>query len=272
MHFIEPAMFGAVQGLAEFLPISSSGHLLLLHSVTHFSVGSDLSFDVALHLGTLVALVVYFWRDLLRILGAWLKSFAHWNVRNDADQRLGWLLVIASVPGAIAGAALESKAETMFRAPALTATVLIIAGILLWAADRYVVQRDSMDQLTWKHALLIGLAQALAIIPGVSRSGATISLGRLLKLTRDAAARFSFLMSGPIVAGAVVKKAFEMRHVALTSTQRMDFLVGTLVAAVVGWLAIRVLLRYISRHSYAVFMWYRMALGLTVFIVLWLNK
>ncbi len=272
MHFIQPALFGAVQGLAEFLPISSSAHLLFLHSVTHFSVGSDLSFDVALHLGTLVALLVFFWRDLLRILGAWLKSFTRWDVRNNTDQRLGWLLVIASVPGAIAGAALESKAETVFRAPALTASVMIVAGILLWAADRYAVQRDGMDKLTWKSALLIGVAQAAAIVPGVSRSGATIALGRVLKLTREAAARFSFYMSAPIIAGAVAKKLFELRHETFTSAQQMDFVIGTIVAAIVGWFAIRVLLKYISKHSYAVFMWYRVGLGVAVLIVIWLQK
>lgn len=269
IQYIEPAIFGAVQGLAEFLPISSSAHLLLLHSVTHFSIGSDLSFDTALHLGTLVALIVFFWRDLLRILGAWLSSFRHWNVRADANQRLGWLLVIASIPGAIAGVVLESKAETIFRAPELTAIVMIVAGILLWAADRFVVQRDTLDHVTWKHALLIGLAQAVALIPGVSRSGATIALGRLLKMTRDAAARFSFLMSVPIVAGAVMKQMFELRNQTFTSQQQLSFVVGMVTAAVIGYLAIRVLLRYISNHSYSVFMWYRVGLGLVTLGVLW---
>lgn len=271
MHFFEPALFGAVQGLAEFLPISSSAHLLFLHSVTHFSVGSDLSFDVALHLGTLVALIIYFWRDLWRLFFAFWRSFAKWDVKNNVDQRVAWLLVIASGPGAIAGVLLESKAETVFRNPALTASVMILAGILLWAADRYVAQRDAMDKLNWKHAVLIGVAQAAAIVPGVSRSGATIALGRALKLTREAAARFSFYMSAPIIAGAVLKQGLELRHVTFTATQRMDFLVGTIVAAIVGWFAIRVLLRYISKHSYAVFMWYRVALGAVVLLVMWLN-
>lgn len=272
MQFIEPVIFGAVQGLAEFLPISSSGHLLLLHSVTHFSVGSDLTFDVALHLGTLMALIVFFWRDLLRILSAWLRSFTHWNVRTDVNQRLGWLLVIASVPGALAGVLLESKAETVFRAPALTAIVLIAAGVLLWAADRFIVQRDGMEALGWKQALYLGLAQAVAIVPGISRSGATIALGRALKMTREAAARFSFLMSAPIIAGAVAKKMFELRPEALSSRQRLDFLIGALAAAIVGYLAIRVLLRFISRHSYSIFMWYRVTLGVVVLAIVWIVK
>lgn len=272
MQIIEPAIFGAVQGLAEFLPISSSGHLLLLHSVTHFSIGSDLAFDVALHVGTLVALIVYFWRDFLRILGAWLSSFRRWNVRTDANQRLAWLLVLASIPGALAGAALESKAETVFRTPALTALVMIVVGIILWAVDRFVVQRDGVESVGWKQALLIGVAQAVAIVPGVSRSGATIALGRAMKMTREAAARFSFYMSAPIIAGAVAKKAFELRDVSFSSQQRWDFLIGAVVAAIVGYLAIRILLRFISRHSYSIFMWYRVALGIVVLGIVWFMR
>jgi undecaprenyl-diphosphatase len=272
MQIIEPAIFGAVQGLAEFLPISSSGHLLLLHSVTHFSVGSDLTFDVALHVGTLVALIAYFWRDFLRILGAWLGSFRRWDVRTDVNQRLAWLLVLASIPGALAGAVLESKAETIFRAPALTAVVLIGVGILLWAADRFVGQRDGIENVGWKQALAIGVAQAVAIVPGVSRSGATIAVGRALKMTREAAARFSFYMSAPIIAGAVLKKAFELRNVTFSSQQQWDFLIGAAVAAIVGYLAIRILLRFISRHSYSIFMWYRVLLGVIVLLVVWIAK
>lgn len=272
MQIIEPALFGAVQGLAEFLPISSSGHLLLLHSVTHFSVSSDLTFDVALHLGTLVALIAYFWRDLLRIFGAWLGSFRKWDYRGNADQRAGWLLVLASIPGALAGVALESKAETVFREPALTAIVMIVAGFLLWASDRFVVQRDGIESLGWKQALIIGIAQAVAIIPGVSRSGATIAVGRALHMTRDAAARFSFLMSAPIIAGAVAKKVFELRDVSFSIQQRWDFLIGVIVAAIVGYLAIKILLKFVSRHSYSIFMWYRVALGVVVLAVIWAIK
>jgi len=272
MDILQAAIFGAVQGLAEFLPISSSAHLLLLHSVTQFSVGSDLSFDVALHLGTLFALVIFFWHDLLRIFVAWVNSFRHWNFSNDINQRLGWFLVIASVPGVVAGILFESKAETVFRDPALTAVVMIIAGILLWAADKFIVQRDTIEQATWKSALLIGLAQAVAIVPGVSRSGATIALGRLLKMTREAAARFSFLLSAPIVTGAVAKKLYDLRQESFSPEQQLSFVVGTVVAAIVGYVAIRVLLRYISRHSYSIFMWYRIAVGVVTLLVIWITR
>lgn len=272
INVIEPAVFGAVQGLAEFLPISSSGHLLLLHSVTHFSIGDDLTFDVALHLGTLVALVVYFWRELWSVLRAWLRSFRSWNVQQDAQQRLAWLLIIASIPGAIAGVLLESAAETAFRSPVLVACTLILAGVALWAADRWSTQERSLEQIGWRQALLIGIAQAVAVVPGVSRSGATIALARVLKFSRETAARFSFLMSAPILAGAGAKKLFELRHASLTSTQQWDFLIGVVVAAIVGWFAIRVLLRYISRHSYSIFAWYRLALGVLTLIIVYLTR
>lgn len=269
--FIEPAGFGALQGLTEFLPISSSGHLLLLHSLTQFSLVDDLTFDVALHVGTLLALIAYFWRDLWRFGRAWLSSFGRWNYRRDPDQRLAWLLLVASVPGAIAGVMLEPIAETTFRSPVLVAVTLMLAGVGLWAADRYSSQQRTMDQLGWRQALLIGLAQAVALVPGVSRSGATMSLGRLLQLTRDAAARFSFLMSAPILVGAVGKKLYELRDVTLTSEEQSHFLVGIAAAAVVGWFAIRFLLRYLSRHSYVIFMWYRLALGATILLVVLLR-
>lgn len=272
INIVEPILFGTVQGLAEFLPISSSGHLSLLHSVTHFSAGSDLSFDVALHMGTLVAVLIFFWRDIVRIGRAWFRSFRHWEYQSNVDQRLGWLLVLSAIPGAIAGVLLESKAETIFRAPALTATVLILAGIALWVADRFAPQRETLERLTWRHTLILGLGQALAIIPGVSRSGATIALGRSLALTREAAARFSFLMSAPIMLGAGLKQLSSLRHETLTTHQQLDFLIGMVVAGVVGYIAIRVLLQYISRHSYTVFVLYRIALGTAVLITIAITR
>ncbi len=267
----EAILFGAVQGLTEFLPVSSSGHLLLLHSITHFSVGDDLSFDVALHIGTLLAVVVYFWKDLWRILKAWLHSFGHWNW-SDENQRLAWLLIIASVPGAIIGALLEQAADSAFRQPVLVGITLIIGGVALWWADRTAKADRSLGALTWKQSLVIGLGQAAAVVPGISRSGASILVGRLFRLTREAAAKFSFLMSVPIIAGAAGKKLFELRHVVLTGDQKIAFFVGALTAAIVGALAIKVLLRYISRHSYGIFAAYRVALGLVVFIVVWLAR
>lgn len=266
----EATLFGVVQGLTEFLPISSSGHLLLLHSITHFSIGDDLSFDVALHLGTLVALLAYFWSDLWRLGRAWLGSFRRWHWA-DPDQRLAWLLVIATIPGAVTGDLLEKTADTTFRSPVLVATTLLVAGLWLWAVDRWSRAEKTMDQLGWRGAVMIGLGQMLAIVPGVSRSGATIAVGRWLRLDRTVAARFSFLLSTPIIAGAAAKKLLNLRAEHLSSDQQLAFVVGALSAAVVGYLVIRVLLRYISHHSYAVFAWYRLAVAATVYLVVWIR-
>ncbi len=266
----EAALFGAVQGLAEFLPISSSGHLLLLHSITHFSVGDDLTFDVALHLGTLLALLAYFWHDLWRLVRSWFRNFGRWQM-SDPDQRLAWWLLIATIPGAIAGALLESAAESTFRQPALVALTLIGAGIVLWLADRFGRSDRALDRITWWQALLVGLAQMFAVVPGISRSGVTITAGRWLGFDRPSAARFSFLLATPITAGAVLKKLFELRHESLTSDQRLAFIVGAAVAAIVGYVVIRALLRFLSRHSYAWFTAYRIVLGLTVLAIVWLH-
>lgn len=266
----EAAVFGAVQGLSEFLPISSSGHLLLLHSITHFSVGDDLTFDVALHLGTLLALITFFWNDLWRLLRAWFRSFRRWQW-SDGNQRLAWLLVIATVPGAAAGALLESAAENAFRQSVLVALTLIGAGLVLWLADRYGRTDRPIEQISWRQAIVLGLAQMFAVVPGISRSGVTITAGRWLGLNRPAAARFSFLLATPITAGAVLKKLLDIRHEHLSPDQQLAFVVGAAVAAIVGYVVIHVLLRFVSRHSYGWFALYRFALGTAVLLVVWLQ-
>ena len=271
LPYFEPALFGAVQGLTEFLPISSSAHLLLLHHITHFTVADDLAFDVALHVGTLVAVVTYFWRDLWRLLRAWLVGFKKMNWTQNNDQRLAWWLVIASVPAALAGAALETKAETAFRAPLLTALVLILAGVILWLTDRFKSTDHDLPDITWRQALMIGVAQAVALVPGVSRSGATITMARLFRLNRAAAARFSFLLSAPILLGAGVKKMLDLGQMHLSSLQLADFAVGAIVAALVGLVAINILLRFISRHSYGAFAVYRLVVGGLVLAALWVG-
>lgn len=272
VHIDSAILFGAVQGLSEFLPISSSGHLLLLHSVAHFSVGDDLAFDVALHMGTLLALIVFFWKDLWRILLAWLRSFKHLRALTLPDEKMGWLLIIASVPGAIFGDLFEKQIDTVLRSPALVGVTLIVVGIILWAVDRMARRDRSLDQITWWQSFWIGLGQAVALIPGVSRSGSTIIVGRAFGLTREAAARFSFLMAVPIIAGAGVKKFLDLQQVTLSSAVKTEFLIGMISAAIVGYLAIRVLLRFVSTHSYAVFAWYRLAIGVaTLAWFLWIK-
>lgn len=260
-------LFGAVQGLTEFLPVSSSGHLVLFHSITDFRVGNELAFDVALHLGTLLALLVFFWSDLVRLVRAGWQSLVARKI-SDNQQRLFWLLAIATIPGAIGGVLLEPLAETTFRSDQLVAIMLIVAGGVLWWVDRIRPRDRSMNNLGWFNAIMIGLGQAVALIPGVSRSGATMTMARWFRLDRESAARFSFLLATPIMVGAGAKKILDISQTALTSNQLQAYMIGGLTAAVVGYLAIRFMLRFISRHSYGVFALYRLALGLTVLLLL----
>ncbi|MEW6171974.1 MAG: undecaprenyl-diphosphatase UppP [Bacillota bacterium] len=246
---------GIVQGLGEFLPISSTAHLVL---VPWFFQWRDpgLAFDVALHLGTLVAVVAYFWRDWLVLAISGLKGM------KNREGRLFWYLVAATIPGALGGMAFEHHAETIFRAPLLVGVMLILMGAVLYAADHYGGRARGIWRLGWLDALLIGCAQALAIVPGVSRSGATIAAGRFLGIEREAATRFSFLLSTPIILGAGVFGLKDIGAVDLNTS----FWVGVLTSAVAGFGAIAFLLRFVTTRNFNIFVWYRGALGLLVIL------
>jgi undecaprenyl-diphosphatase len=255
-------VLGLLQGLAEFLPISSSAHLALAPWLFHWP-DPGLSFDVALHFGTLIAVLWYFageWMSLLRAAG----QIMHTRKIVTVEQKRAAFLVVATIPGGIFGLLLEKKAETAFRNPALIATALIVLGILLWLAD-YLARADRpITHMTWKDAILIGCAQVFALIPGVSRSGSTITAGRALGLDRNGAAAFSFLLSMPIIAAAVVLK---VPHVLRESGMSLPLFVGVAASAISGWLAISVLLKYVSRHSYGAFALYRVLLGAVVLAI-----
>lgn len=255
-------VLGLLQGLAEFLPISSSAHLAIAPWLFHWP-DPGLSFDVALHFGTLIAVIWYFrgeWLALLR--AAWEIIVTRKIV--TAEQKRAAFLIVATIPGGIFGLLLEKKAETAFRNPALIATALIVLGILLWLADRIARADRPLTAMTWTDAILIGCAQVFALIPGVSRSGSTITAGRALGLDRNAAAAFSFLLSMPIIAAAVVLKAPQVMR---ESGMSAPLLVGVAASAISGWLAISVLLKYVSRHSYGVFALYRVVLGVAVLAI-----
>ena len=265
---LDSLFFGALQGLTEFLPISSSGHLLLLHSITNFRIIDDLTFDVALHLGTLLALLGYFWRDIISILRAWGGSFRQRPADWTPLAKTSWLLIIASIPAAIFGLALESTIESAIRAPGIVAVTMIIGGLFLAVADRRPTNR-AMENLGWWDALWLGLGQAAALVPGISRAGATITVGRWLGFDRQAAARFSFLLAIPVTAGAGFYRLFKVDWSVLTQVQMVDLWTGLISAAVVGALAIHFLLRFVARRSYRLFVYYRLALGLAVLVWLW---
>ena len=261
MTLLQAIVLGAIQGIGEFLPISSSAHLVL----TPWLFGWEdpgLSFDVALHFGTLIAVVLYFWRDWVAIVGAGF-GFGR-ETAGFADtaypKYLLWALMIATVPGAAAGYLLEHYAEEQFRNPLLIALTLSAVGFLLYWADRRLKTSRSMQQVTGRDALAIGIAQAFAIVPGVSRSGATITMALLLGIDRVSAARFSFLLSTPIICGASAMKAKSFFHAGAGTME----LVGIVTAAVTGYCAIAFLIRFVGRVSYRGFFWYRLALALLI--------
>lgn len=263
---------GIVQGFTELLPISSSGHLILVPWLAdwHYLETHDefnKTFDVALHLGTLVAVVAYFWTDVRRLTIAAFRSLFRRRIENE-DERIVWYVLAASVPAAIAGALGESVFEDHFGEPWQIAIFLAVFGVLLWLADRRPEHRE-INELTFRQSLAIGVSEILALMPGVSRSGITITTGRFLGLTRDAAARFSFLMLIPIVLGAVLYTG--LKHVVLNplpAGSKGPFLVGTIAAAGAGLIAIDALLGYVRRHNYSPFVVYRIAVAIAVLAII----
>lgn len=258
MSTLQAAILGLVQGLGEFLPISSSAHLVLIPWLFKWN-DPGLTFDIALHIGTLIAVAIYFWKDWLKLITKGLT-----DVRST-EGKLFWYLVAATIPGAVVGFLLEKKAETIFREPILIATMLILLGVLLYWADRRGVKHIEMNRITFRTSLFIGLSQALAIIPGVSRSGITMTMGLLMGLTREGAARFSFLLAAPIIFGAaLVKLPFLVSN---PSVLTINFIIGILVSFVIGILSIGFLLRYVQTNNFLPFAWYRFILGSLVIVI-----
>jgi len=264
---LEALLLGVVQGLTEFLPISSSGHLILVpwaqqyHFLEHHE-SFNKTFDVALHAGTLVAVLAYFRAEIVRLLAALWRSLRTRAVA-DADERLAWAIVVATIPAVIAGGLGQSFIEDHLGEPWQIAILLIAFGLLLGYADRR-PQREELEDVSLRQGLYVGLAQVLALAPGVSRSGITITAGRFLGLDRDSAARFSFLLLAPVTAGAVAYKGYEAISEGLPHGVVGPMIVGTVAAAVSGYLAIAGLLALVRRHSYDVFVAYRVLLGITV--------
>lgn len=258
MTNIQAVMMGLVQGLGEFLPISSSAHLILLPWFFHWQ-DPGLTFDVALHAGTLLALVIYFWKDWWQLI---VKGLT--DVRCH-EGKLFWYIVAASVPGAIGGLLLEKWAETAFRNPVLIAAMLIIMGMILYWTERKSARIKDFEHISLGTSLMIGLFQVLAIIPGVSRSGITITAGLGMGLNREGATKFSFLLSTPIIFGASIIKLPQL--VADPSAISGHFILAVLVSCVSGLLSISFLLRYVRVKSFTPFVYYRFALGAIVLIV-----
>lgn len=263
MTLSQAIILGLVQGFAELLPISSSAHLALAPYFLNFR-DPGLAFDVALHLGTLVALVWYFRREWIDMISGALRMLRTRKVESMHDRHVLYLIV-ATIPAGIGGLLLNDYAETTFRSPALIATTLAVMGVVLWAVDKWSTRTRTIDDVTMRDAFIVGCAQVLALIPGVSRSGSTITAGRALHLDRPSAARFSFLMSMPITLAAVILK---MPEAIRTEGVSLPLVAGVIAAAVSSWLAITVLLRFVSKHSFGVFAAYRLLLSAAVFITM----
>jgi undecaprenyl-diphosphatase len=255
ISYFQAIVLGAVQGLAEFLPISSSAHLILVPWLLKWE-DPGLAFDVALHLGTLLALLIYY-RD------EWIAMARSVAGGQSAERRLLQLLIVASVPGAIIGLAFEKQAETTFRSPLLIAIAMAVLAVLLWLFDKLSPQKRTMGEMTYWDALVIGFSQALAIIPGVSRSGATITMARAVGVERGDSANFSFLMATPIIAGAGLVEARKLIHEGLDWSVGLGFI----SAAVFGLVAIAFLIRYVRTRNYVAFAVYRLLVAALVIAV-----
>jgi undecaprenyl-diphosphatase len=267
--YIQALVMGLVQGLTEFLPVSSSGHLIIVPYLFGWTDPfiTSLAFSVMLHIATLLALLIYFRADWLRLIPAGLAAIRDRSLQDDPDRRLAWLLVVATIPAVIAGIALNDIIESRVREAQLVAVMLVIGAGILWVADRTSTRSKDVAEVTFPAALGIGVAQAFALIPGISRAGISISAGLFLGLTREAAARFSFLMATPVIAGAGIWEARKL----LTGEAGVAVAVGPLViglvaALVSGLFAISALLRFLRSNSMTVFVVYRLALAALVFV------
>lgn len=270
---LKAVILGIVQGLTEFLPVSSTGHLVLFEEALDVSEEEfGLAFDAAIHLGTLLAVLAVFRQDIVRLIRGWTSSIRDRRWDANIDARLAWLLIIGSLPAAVLGVLLEDRVEDDLREPVVVATMLIVFSGALVVAELLGSKRLQATQLGVVGALFVGLAQAVALIPGVSRSGITISAGLLAKLERQQAAAFAFLLSAPIVAGAGLKKVYdvfgELREGKLDRDDLWFFLSGFVLAAIVGYLAIRFLLAFLRTHSLYPFVVYRVAIGLLLLSVI----
>jgi undecaprenyl-diphosphatase len=261
MIYLQAILFGIVQGIGEFLPISSSGHLVLLHQLAPLSSINEVAFDITLHAATLVAVVWFFRSDIWRLVKGF---FASVSGQQNPDGRLATMLLVATIPGGLAGFLWGDAIENRLREPYVVALMLVVVGFLFIVVEKKFRDGRPLAEIGWKDAVLVGFAQALALVPGTSRSGITIITGLASKLNREAAARFSFLLSIPIIAGAFVTKLPDLLAMDLTASDGLVLLAGFLAAMVSGWLAISFFLNFIKKRTLAAFAYYRFALALAV--------
>ena len=268
---IQALIMGLVQGLTEFIPVSSSGHLVLVPWLFGWKDPfiDSVAFTVILHMGTLVALLVFFWRDWVTLIPAGLAAIRDRSFKGDPNRKMAFLLVVATIPAVIVGPIFESKFEDLVREPARIALMLCVGAAILWLADRWGSKHRDETTLTFRESLAIGVAQVVALVPGISRSGISISAGLWMGLNREAAARFSFLMATPVIGGAGVWEARKfLTHDAGPSPEMNVIVIGFIASLISGFLAIRFMLAFLKRQPLTAFVVYRVAAAVLVFIVL----
>ncbi|MFL2001485.1 undecaprenyl-diphosphate phosphatase [Microbacterium sp. A1-JK] len=268
MQFIEAIVLGLVQGLTEFLPISSSAHLRIVGEFLPSATDPGATFTAITQIGTELAVLLYFWKTIVRIITRWAQSLTGKVPRNDPDARLGWLIIVGTLPIGVLGFAFQSVIRDTFRNLWLVAIVLIVFGLLLGAADRWGARRREMEQMTFPHGLGLGFAQALALVPGVSRSGATTTLGLALGYTRPAAAEYAFLLAVPAVFGSGFYELYQSFEAPGGPYGAGETAIATVVAFAVGLAVIAFLMQYIKKRSFLPFVVYRVVLGVVLIVLL----
>lgn len=261
MNYILSIIAGLIQGVTEFLPVSSSGHLVLFHDIFNFSLPDNIAFDAVLHLGTLLSLLIFFRKEISHYIRGFFKSIGHFDIHNS-DQRLSFFIIIATIPAVIAGYFFEDVIEKIFRTPQSVAFMLIFFGIILYIVDMRTKKIKKIEDITLYDSIVIGVAQVLSLIPGVSRSGITIIAGLSQNLQRQDAAKFSFLLGIPVILGAGVKKFFDLNS--MDSSQIVILSLGFVVSLVAGLLTIRFFIKFLSNHSLKIFAYYRIVLGIII--------
>lgn len=266
MDFLSIIILGIVQGIAEFLPISSSAHLIIFRDI--FGIGANmshdmaLSFDIALHLGTLLAIALFFFKDFINMIAKGLTKGV-----KDKEGKIFWYLIVATIPAAIAGVFFEDIIENIIRGNLyVIAAALAIMGVIIYLADKYGKDKKEVKDMTLKDALLVGCSQAFALIPGFSRSGTTIAAARTLGIERENAAKFSFYLSAPVVCGAVVLELLDSTTWAIIAAEPLTFILGILISFIIGLICIKYLLKYLQKHNFKIFMIYRIIIAIIVLL------
>lgn len=266
MDYLYSIIFGLVQGLTEFWPISSSGHLIMLHKLINFDTANQLTYDVILHAGSLLALIIYFRKDIVKYIIAFFHSFKKWDYKNNADQRIAWLIIIATIPAALAGYFFEDIIEQKIRGMLIVGIMLILGGLLFLFFEKIFCKGYNLDRLGSGKSFVIGVAQAIALIPGVSRSGASIIAGLGAGLGRLAAARFAFLIAIPIIFGATMKRLLDLSILTLNGNELIILALGFLASLIASFFAIKYFLKILQKYTLFSFGIYRIILGIIILL------